>query len=127
MNELFDNENWLIRQWRPMMAWLYMFICAFDFIIGPVLFTIVQQGAENTNVLVQWHPMTMRAGGLFHVAMGSIIGVTAWSRGQEKLRYMEYFVKTRPVVAEENTNEEDTESDDLSKDQVVSVRKDKIA
>lgn len=89
MNEIFNNEDWVIRKWRPIMAWVYMVICAFDFVIGPVLFTVLQHSAQT---IIQWEPMTMRAGGLFHVAMGTIIGITAWSRGQEKMRFIEYFV-----------------------------------
>jgi hypothetical protein len=32
-----------------------------------------------------WEPLTLQGAGLFHVAMGAILGVTAWSRGREKL------------------------------------------
>lgn len=93
MDEINDNENWFYKRWRPGMAYLYMAICAFDFIIGPVIFYSLQ---DLSHPVTQWIPMTLRAGGLFHVAMGTIIGVTAWSRGQEKIKYMEYFVSSTP-------------------------------
>jgi hypothetical protein len=38
-------------------------------------------GTINT----QWQPLTLQGAGLFHIAMGAIIGVAAWGRTQEKL------------------------------------------
>ena len=72
-------------KWRPAMAWAYLLICVFDFIIGPVFWTILQEMA-NVKTFVQWKPMTAAGGGLFHMAMLAIVGVTAWGRTQEKLR-----------------------------------------
>jgi len=51
------------------------------------MFTVVQfweQEASN-DAFRQWVPITLQGGGLFHVAMGAVLGVAAWSRGQEKL------------------------------------------
>jgi len=70
------------RLWRPAMAWLYFTICLFDFIIGPVFWSIIQQDAKT---IAQWVPLTTRGGGLFHMAMMAIIGITAWGRTQEKI------------------------------------------
>lgn len=33
----------------------------------------------------QWDPLTLKGAGLFHLAMGAVLGVAAWSRGQEKM------------------------------------------
>jgi hypothetical protein len=68
------------------MAWLYMTICAFDFIILPIYF-IMAQGDMSVNTLVQWQPITLVSGGLFHGAMGAIIGLTAWGRSKEKMAF----------------------------------------
>jgi hypothetical protein len=92
MNELFKDENWIIRTWRPAMAWLYMAICAFDFILAPILFIVIQAKVSGT---IQWQPLTLMAGGLFHLAMGAIVGVAAWTRGQEKVTYMDQIVNIR--------------------------------
>ena len=73
-------------KWRPSMAWAYLIICLFDFIIGPIFWTLLQEMA-NVQEFVQWKPMTSSAGGLFHMAMLGIVGVTAWGRTQEKLRF----------------------------------------
>ena len=67
------------------MAWMYLVICIFDFILGPVFFTIIQHLVDAKNI-IQWEPMTVKGGGLFHMSMLAIVGVTAWGRTQEKLR-----------------------------------------
>jgi len=50
--------------------------------LGPILWAILQ---EDAKVITQWIPLTTRGGGLFHMAMMAIIGVTAWGRTQEKI------------------------------------------
>jgi len=32
-----------------------------------------------------WQPLTLGGGGLYHLAMGAVLGIAAWSRGQEKI------------------------------------------
>ena len=65
------------------MAFMYMVTCIFDFIIFPAGWSIIQSVHEQ--LVTQWVPITLQGGGLFHDAMGAVIGVAAWSRGQEKL------------------------------------------
>lgn len=78
------KEDWLKEKWRPMMGWMYMVTCITDFIIFPILWSVLQalQGGAVTS---QWNPLTLQGAGLFHLAMGAVLGVAAWSRGQEKL------------------------------------------
>jgi hypothetical protein len=70
-----------------MMAVMYMCVCASDFILFPIMFTIVQfwETAVQNDAFRQWAPLTLQGGGLFHMAMGAVLGITAWSRGQEKM------------------------------------------
>ena len=65
----------------------FFFCCIFDFIIGPVLTMLYfnYSGGEY----VQWLPLTLQGGGLYHLAMGAVLGITSWSRGQEKLHRIE--------------------------------------
>lgn len=81
------NKDWMQTKWRPMMGWMYMIVCIFDFIVFPIGFTAVQfWEVEATNdAFRQWNPITLQGAGLFHMAMGAILGITAWSRGQEKI------------------------------------------
>jgi hypothetical protein len=78
------HEDWMNRKWRPAMGWTYMFICILDFAVFPVLWSIIQATYSGT-VSTQWDPITLRGAGLFHMAMGAILGIAAWSRGQEKI------------------------------------------
>lgn len=81
------EEDWIQKKWRPMMAVMYMSVCIFDFIIFPIMFTIVQfwETQAANDAFRQWQPITLLGGGLFHLAMGAVLGVSAWSRGQEKI------------------------------------------
>lgn len=78
-----------------MMAWSYMVICIFDFVIAPILWSIFQ-ASNKGNVSEPWVYGTLQGAGLFHMAMGAILGVTAWSRGQEKMSMMDSTRKTSP-------------------------------
>lgn len=82
-----EEESWIQKKWRPMMAVMYMLVCACDFIVFPIMFTIVQfwEVAIQNDAFRQWQPLTLQGGGLFHMAMGAVLGITAWSRGQEKM------------------------------------------
>jgi hypothetical protein len=80
------SSDWMSAKWRPAMGWMYMAVCIFDFIVFPILWTGAQGVVHNT--LVQWDPITLKSGGFFHMAMGAVLGVAAWSRGQEKITAM---------------------------------------
>ena len=78
------KEDWMNSKWRPMMGWMYMVVCMFDFVLFPILWSMIQALAHGA-VNVQWQPITLQGAGLFHIAMGAIIGVAAYGRTQEKL------------------------------------------
>jgi hypothetical protein len=81
------DDDWMTKKWRPMMAIMYMFCCLADFFIFPIMFTVVQfwETAVQNDAFRQWVPITLQGGGLFHVAMGAVLGVSAYGRTQEKL------------------------------------------
>jgi hypothetical protein len=81
-NLISNNETWVNRKWRPAMAWSYMAICLFDFIIAPMV-NYAFFGRMGTD-FISWKPLTMSDGGMFHIAMGAVLGITAWQRGEEK-------------------------------------------
>lgn len=78
------NEDWINKKWRPMMGWSYMATCVFDFIVAPVLWSIIQAIGQG-QVSMQWQPLTLQGAGLYHVAMGAVLGLTAWGRTKEKM------------------------------------------
>lgn len=81
------QEDWMTKKWRPMMAMMYMTCCLADFAIFPIMFTIVQfwETQAVNDAFRQWVPITLQGGGLFHVAMGAVLGVSAFGRTQEKI------------------------------------------
>ena len=78
------KEDWMNSKWRPMMGWSYMLTCIADFVVFPVLWSIIQVigGGE---VKTQWQPITLQGAGLYHMAMGAVLGLAAWGRTQEKM------------------------------------------
>ena len=81
------EEDWMTKKWRPMMAIMYMICCLCDFALFPIMFTIVQfwETQAANDAFRQWVPITLQGGGLFHVAMGAVLGVSAFGRTQEKI------------------------------------------
>jgi hypothetical protein len=77
------KEDWMNAKWRPMMGWIYMLTCVTDFIIFPVLWSMLQAALKQP--VTAWQPITLQGAGLFHLSMGAIIGVAAFGRTQEKL------------------------------------------
>jgi hypothetical protein len=77
------KEDWMNAKWRPMMGWIYMLTCVTDFIIFPILWSILQAALKQP--VTAWQPITLQGAGLFHLSMGAIIGVAAFGRTQEKL------------------------------------------
>ena len=81
-----SSEPWVTSRWRPYMGFLYMAINAFDFIIFPLISMFLP--VFTSLPYAKWESLTLTNGGLIHMAFGAILGVAAWSRGQEKLANM---------------------------------------
>lgn len=79
-----QKEDWMNSKWRPMMGWMYMVVCSFDFVIAPILWSLLQSFSHGS-VNTQWQPLTLQGAGLFHIAMGAVLGIAAYGRTQEKL------------------------------------------
>ena len=71
-------------KWRPMMAVIYMLTCVTDFVVFPVLWSVLQALFHGT-VTSQWAPLTLQGAGLYHIAMGAVLGLAAYGRSQEKI------------------------------------------
>lgn len=101
-----DREYWYNRSWRPFAAYVYMFICVCDFVLMPVYYEYARAKVrmdyvdlalkfpdgmariEALRILQHsdvWSPLTLEATGLFHIAFGAILGVSAWTRSRDKL------------------------------------------
>lgn len=99
------NENWMVRNWRPLCGVVYMVICLTDFVFMPVYYayqnsrysperviqivqTLDDQRVEAIRALrdqQMWKPVTLDGAGTVHLAFLTILGVAAWTRGHEKI------------------------------------------
>jgi hypothetical protein len=81
------KDDWMNTKWRPAMGWMYMGVCIFDFVLAPILWAVIQfwETESANDAFRQWQPMTLQGAGLFHMAMGAVLGLAAWGRTQEKL------------------------------------------
>ena len=70
------EEPWIKQYWRPAIAWQYLVVCICDFILFP---------SVALKFGVPWEPLTLKQSGFYHLAMAAIIGVSAWTRGKEKI------------------------------------------
>ena len=77
------DPKWMQNLWRPMMGWMYMLICLLDMAVFPILWSLLQ--AMMHVPITQWNPLTLQGAGLFHIAMGAVLGISAFGRTQEKL------------------------------------------
>ena len=77
------KEDWMNSKWRPMMGWMYMVVCTMDMVVFPILWSLLQTFTHSP--ITQWSPLTLQGAGLFHIAMGAVLGLAAWGRTQEKL------------------------------------------
>ena len=77
------KEDWMNSKWRPMMGWMYMVVCMMDMVIFPILWSLLQTMTHSP--ITQWNPLTLQGAGLFHIAMGAVLGIAAFGRTQEKL------------------------------------------
>jgi len=78
------KEDWMNSKWRPMMGWVYMATCTADFVVFPILWSVLQS-ISHGQVTSQWQPLTLQGAGLYHIAMGAVLGLAAFGRTQEKL------------------------------------------
>jgi hypothetical protein len=81
--EVKKDEDWMQKKWRPAMGWMYMLVCMMDMVVFPILWALIQVFTKQP--VTQWNPLTLQGAGLFHLAMGAVLGIAAFGRTQEKL------------------------------------------
>ena len=79
-----DNTDWINKKWRPVMGWVYMLTCTMDFVVFPILWSLLQALSKGS-VTMQWQPLTLQGAGLYHIAMGAVLGIAAYGRTKEKI------------------------------------------
>ena len=79
-----DTQDWINKKWRPVMGWVYMLTCTMDFVVFPILWSLLQ-AISHGSVNSQWQPITLQGAGLYHIAMGAVLGIAAYGRTKEKV------------------------------------------
>lgn len=74
----------LPKVWRNAMAYTYIIINVCDFLIFPILWSL-GNSLLNGKVGVEWHPLTLESGGLFHIAFGSVLGISTFQDRVQKV------------------------------------------
>jgi len=97
-----DSNEWMQTLWRPMMGWMYMIICMLDMAVFPILWSLLQ--ATMHMPITQWNPLTLQGAGLFHIAMGAVLGISAFGRTQEKLAGTAANPTATSQIVTNNTN-----------------------
>jgi len=100
-------EHGFKKFWRPLAGYAYLIICIFDFMGAPLWIEHANQTVNTaafaeirlfTDKEVQikaiehvelgnreWQPLTLQGGAFFHIAFGAILGISAFTRGKEKI------------------------------------------
>ena len=91
-----EKEQLYQRIWRPLCAFTYIIIILFDFIVFPIYKEInkdISGYSEKVQIEMvkkeEYTPMTLKGGGMFHLAMGALLTGAAVTRGLEKKALIE--------------------------------------
>jgi len=74
------------QKWTYLMGLTYMMINVADFIIFPIMYTIVQfwETQAANDAFRQWVPLTLSNGGFVHIAFAAILGISAFNKEEKK-------------------------------------------
>ena len=90
LSEVIENETeksiekgtFMDKIWKPAFAVTYMLICLFDFIVGPIIYNVLQFLNPGQH-LDMWQAVTLQGGGLFHMSAGAILGIAAFNKDKK--------------------------------------------
>lgn len=65
---------------QRMMGKIYGAICVADFILFPIMYTIVQfwETQAANDAFREWSPLTLVNGGLIHLSFAAILGISSF-------------------------------------------------
>jgi hypothetical protein len=110
-----SKDNWMQKNWRPVAAFVYLLICLTDFVFMPAWYQYLNSKNDRTQHIelalkfsepasqiealkqitthYDWKPLTLDGTGMVHLSFLAILGVAAWTRGQEKVKRVEKGVE----------------------------------
>ena len=74
------------QKWTYLMGLTYMIVNIADFVVFPIMFTIVQffETEAANDAFRQWVPLTLTNGGFIHIAFAAILGISALNKEEKK-------------------------------------------
>jgi hypothetical protein len=74
------------QKWTYLMGLTYMIVNIADFVVFPIMFTIVQffETEAANDAFRQWVPLTLTNGGFIHIAFAAILGISAFNKEEKK-------------------------------------------
>jgi len=78
------QDDFFHSAWRPLCAYVYLAICIFDFILGPIIYNTLQFFNPGQTVEM-WTAISLQGGGILHLSFGAIIGIHTHSKTRERI------------------------------------------
>jgi heme/copper-type cytochrome/quinol oxidase subunit 2 len=74
------------QKWTYLMGLTYMIVNIADFVVFPIMYTIVQfwETQAANDAFRQWVPLTLTNGGFIHIAFAAILGISAFNKEEKK-------------------------------------------
>jgi len=74
------------QKWTYLMGLTYMIVNIADFVVFPIMYTIVQfwEAEAANDAFRQWFPLTLTNGGFIHIAFAAILGISAFNKEEKK-------------------------------------------
>jgi hypothetical protein len=74
------------QRWTYLMGLTYMIVNLADFVVFPIMYTIVQfwETQAANDAFRQWVPLTLTNGGFIHIAFAAILGISAFNKEEKK-------------------------------------------
>ena len=74
------------QKWTYLMGLTYMIVNLADFVVFPIMYTIVQfwETQASNDAFRQWVPLTLTNGGFIHIAFAAILGISAFNKEEKK-------------------------------------------
>lgn len=82
-----QEEHWMKAFWRPSLAFVYLIIVLFDFVIFPAFLAFLS--FKHGQTYIPYQSISLQSGGLIHLSFGTILGLSAYTRGMAKIKAIE--------------------------------------
>jgi hypothetical protein len=79
------NQAWY-KEWRLLAAYVYLTICSYDFMLAPLSNQLIAYYFKQP--FVPWTPLTTQGTGLFHLSFLTILGISAYGKGNERVEML---------------------------------------